>query len=625
MIPIERTEEVLKKYEEVKSIFSKASMNIREFFSNDKCFNAQLPSYDLAEQSICSGNLCETEFDNVLDFCQIKSSPKQNDDDTETRTISNLNWGKSSSICHQTIGENSQVILWSNSRCALHWIQNHSRLLSRFIQNRVEEIRKAKFAHRYIPSECNPADIATKGISSDLANLTLCDNEETIDEEGEQVVIIAIQEAITKTSISFLMQIGSAIGHEWSELPTVSRGNKEAYLDYVMGLWKFRGRLQFPSSGRTEVKRVLNKCYGCKRWKAKSFKLPLMPDYHDSRTVRSRIFARIGLDHLGPVTAKTEVRMAKRRFVARRGCPELILSDNASQFHLVYRTIKKQESQLSNFLTSKGIIWKCITPMAPWSGGIYERIVGITKGAFRKAVEHKSPRGAITRPPSLGEVVLVNEPHIPRGMWKVAKINKLNKSSDGDVRSVQIELPFGKLLNRPVNMLYPLEVEQEDQPEEFVTELMDAKDEEPIARRTRSSTKELRTAAVIENALSYQPQFLPLASIAVSSNNNNNNDNNNNAPAFFMKKRTILLTTHYMDEADILGDRITILANDQVQYTASEYRLTVEYNEDKKGDDHAAAVLKTLTLLREFILGATVHSSNDFEVILLLPADQRQK
>ncbi|KAM3722477.1 Phospholipid-transporting ATPase ABCA3 [Dirofilaria immitis] len=89
-----------------------------------------------------------------------------------------------------------------------------------------------------------------------------------------------------------------------------------------------------------------------------------------------------------------------------------------------------------------------------------------------------------------------------------------------------------------------------------------------------------------------------------------------------------------MDEADILGDRITILANDQVQYTgsglflmkkyASEYRLTVEYNEDKKGDDHAAAVLKTLTLLREFILGATVHSSNDFEVILLLPADQRQ-
>ncbi|VDN57575.1 unnamed protein product [Dracunculus medinensis] len=194
---------------------------------------------------------------------------------------------------------------------------------------------------------------------------------------------------------------------------------KKRNLYYVTGLWRFKSRLQFPSSGscisyltylprhnriteiiiqthhekihhggiphtiselrlywipkgRAEVKRVLNKCYGCKRWKAKSFKLPPMPNHHDSRTVRSRIFARIGLDYLGPVTAKTEVGMEKRwvalftcfttravhleladdlsaesfltvlrRFVARRGCPELILSDNASQFHLVYRTIKK--------------------------------------------------------------------------------------------------------------------------------------------------------------------------------------------------------------------------------------------------------------------------------------------
>ncbi|VDN54259.1 unnamed protein product [Dracunculus medinensis] len=103
----------------------------------------------------------------------------------------------------------------------------------------------------------------------------------------------------------------------------------------------------------------------------------------------------------------------------------------------------------------------------------------------RTQIEHKSPRSAIIRPPFLGEVVLVNEPHIPRGMWKLAKINKLNKSSDGNVRSVQIELPFGKLLNRPVNMLYPLEVEQENQPEDSVTELTNAKDEEPIAREVQ--------------------------------------------------------------------------------------------------------------------------------------------
>ncbi|MCP9258909.1 Integrase core domain containing protein [Dirofilaria immitis] len=508
--------------------------------------------------------LCETESDNVLDFCQIKRSPIKTMAIPKLELLAILIGVRAAQfVIKQLEFENAQVILWSDSRCALHWIQNHSRLLQRFIQNRVEEIRKAKFAYRYIPSECNPANIATKAISpSDLANLTLCDNEETIDEEREQVVVTAIQEA-TKTSIRFVdanrfsnwsrmvrttgIQI-TPYEYEFAVELLLRQAQSEGLsveeitkrnLYYVMGLWKFKGRLQFPSSGscisyltylprHNRITEIIIQTYHEKihhgdiphtiselrrlywipkeraevKKKAKSFKLPPMPDYHDSRTVRSKIFARIGLDYLGPVTAKTEVGMAKksfltalRKFVARRDCPELILSDNASQFHLIYRTIKKQESQLSNFLTSKGIIWKYITQKAPWSGGIYERIVGITKGAFRKAVdeylnslrertqiEHKSPRGAITRSPSLG---LINEPHIPRGMWKLAKINKLNKSSDGNVRSVQIELPFGKLLNRQVNMLYPLEAEQEDQPEDSVTELMDAKDEEPIARRTQ--------------------------------------------------------------------------------------------------------------------------------------------
>ncbi|MCP9263082.1 Pao retrotransposon peptidase family protein [Dirofilaria immitis] len=57
------------------------------------------------------------------------------------------------------------VTLWSDSKCALHWIQNCSRLLPKFVQNRVEEIRKAKFLFRYIPSKYNPVDIATKGLS----------------------------------------------------------------------------------------------------------------------------------------------------------------------------------------------------------------------------------------------------------------------------------------------------------------------------------------------------------------------------------------------------------------------------------------------------------------------------
>ncbi|VDM96466.1 unnamed protein product [Onchocerca ochengi] len=57
-----------------------------------------------------------------------------------------------------------QVTLWSDSKCASHWIRNHSRLQPTFIKNRVEEIRNAKFSFRYIPSDCNPVDIATRGL-----------------------------------------------------------------------------------------------------------------------------------------------------------------------------------------------------------------------------------------------------------------------------------------------------------------------------------------------------------------------------------------------------------------------------------------------------------------------------
>ncbi|KAK6114159.1 hypothetical protein QQG55_54770 [Brugia pahangi] len=61
--------------------------------------------------------------------------------------------------------ENNQVTLWTDSKCVLYWIQNYTKLLPRFIQNRIEEIRKSNFELKYIPSDQNPADIATKGVS----------------------------------------------------------------------------------------------------------------------------------------------------------------------------------------------------------------------------------------------------------------------------------------------------------------------------------------------------------------------------------------------------------------------------------------------------------------------------
>jgi ATP-binding cassette subfamily A (ABC1) protein 3 len=41
--------------------------------------------------------------------------------------------------------------------------------------------------------------------------------------------------------------------------------------------------------------------------------------------------------------------------------------------------------------------------------------------------------------------------------------------------------------------------------------------------------------------------------------------------------RTILLTTHFMDEADLLGDRIAIMANGKLQCCGSSFFLKKKY------------------------------------------------
>jgi len=161
---------------------------------------------------------------------------------------------------------------------------------------------------------------------------------------------------------------------------------------------------------RRLVRSVVASCLVCRRDRAAKFKLPLMPPLPSARVTASRPFSFVGLDYLGPtlykhpdgpknvwvllltcfstravhlevVTSLEAIEFLEgfRRFVARRGIPKEVLSDNASQFVLAKQVLV----QYSN------IKWRHTPPLAPWAGGIYERLVSHVKVAFRRAVGRK--------------------------------------------------------------------------------------------------------------------------------------------------------------------------------------------------------------------------------------------
>ena len=77
----------------------------------------------------------------------------------------------------------------------------------------------------------------------------------------------------------------------------------------------------------------------------------------------------------------------------------------------------------------------------------------------RKSIQLKPIKGEVRRKPKVNEIVIVNEENQPRGRWKLAKVQKLIISDiDQKCRGVQLLLPSGLLIKRPLKLIYPLEM-----------------------------------------------------------------------------------------------------------------------------------------------------------------------
>ena len=164
--------------------------------------------------------------------------------------------------------------------------------------------------------------------------------------------------------------------------------------------------------GRQTVKKIISKCVVCKKLEGRPYGMPPTPQLPGFRVSDEFAFSSIGVDFAGPVyvkdiyhksgsmnkayivlytcassravhldliprlTTEAFVRCFKR-FIARRGVPRLAVSDNGSTF-------KSQE--LKVLLAEHNIQWKFNVALAPWWGGLFERLVRSTKRCLKKTL-----------------------------------------------------------------------------------------------------------------------------------------------------------------------------------------------------------------------------------------------
>ena len=92
------------------------------------------------------------------------------------------------------------------------------------------------------------------------------------------------------------------------------------------------------------------------------------------------------------MSAESFIR-AVRRFVARRGLPSSIISDNGRNFISANQTLRKlmdkaetKNPDTTSYFSTSQIKWTFLPTYAPWMGGFYERLIGITKRAITKTL-----------------------------------------------------------------------------------------------------------------------------------------------------------------------------------------------------------------------------------------------
>ena len=167
------------------------------------------------------------------------------------------------------------------------------------------------------------------------------------------------------------------------------------------------------------VRKVLRRCVRCNWLMGKPYRAPDPPPLPKVRVTKSPPFTVTGVDFTGALYVKAEGQekkvyiclftcaatravhlevvgdltvetflLAFRRFSSRKSLPRKMISDNASTYLAAADELRRlfESETLKGALEVQSVTWDFIPKRAPWYGGFWERMIGLTKQAIKKTL-----------------------------------------------------------------------------------------------------------------------------------------------------------------------------------------------------------------------------------------------
>ncbi|VDL79218.1 unnamed protein product [Nippostrongylus brasiliensis] len=165
---------------------------------------------------------------------------------------------------------------------------------------------------------------------------------------------------------------------------------------------------------RTEATKIIRRCVNCQKLNNLPFKYPEQSHLPERLVTRSRPIAHVGLDYFGPLLVKNEDQVSK--------CYGCIITCLVTR--LIHLDVVSEASTVAflqmmrRFFSRRGVPISITCDNSP---------------TF-----------------SLGET------------WRMGRISELIKNSEGTVREAVLATPSHRKIRRPLNLLIPLELDEED-------------------------------------------------------------------------------------------------------------------------------------------------------------------